>query len=75
MFLPVFLNNDPNKPVRFGAQTGRFGTEYVGLSVVKEYETHKQVGYGLVKKCDDLYESIKRQKAAPVVNETARERT
>ncbi|PPQ97106.1 hypothetical protein CVT26_001011 [Gymnopilus dilepis] len=75
VFLPLFLNNDPNKPVRFGAQTGRFGNEYVGLSVVKEYETHKQVGYGLVKKCDDLYESIKRQEAAPVVNETASERT
>ncbi|KAH9483103.1 3-keto-steroid reductase [Psilocybe cubensis] len=62
-YLPIFLNNDPSKPVRFSAQTGRWGDEYVGLTEVKEWEKHKEEGYALIKKCDKLYESFKQAEA------------
>ncbi|PPQ82161.1 hypothetical protein CVT25_015139 [Psilocybe cyanescens] len=64
-FLPVFLNNNPSKPVRFGAQTGRWGDEYVGLTEVKEWDKHKEEGYDLIKKCDKLYESFMQAEATP----------
>jgi len=74
IFLPLFLDNEPSKPIRFGAQTGRWGNEVVGLTVVQEWEAHKEEGLCLIKKCDELYESIKREEAAPREFETASER-
>ncbi|KAF8898124.1 hypothetical protein CPB84DRAFT_1681510 [Gymnopilus junonius] len=71
IFLPLFLNSNPSKPVRFGAHTGRLGNEFVGLSPVKEWEAHREEGLDLIKKCDKLYESIKREEASGSLNRQA----
>ncbi|KAF8966502.1 3-keto sterol reductase [Flammula alnicola] len=73
-FLPGFLDHDPSKPVRYGAQTGRWGDEYVGLTVVKEWDDHKEEGKDLIKHCDELYKSWKQAEAAPKQFEKASER-
>ncbi|KDR74475.1 hypothetical protein GALMADRAFT_250445 [Galerina marginata CBS 339.88] len=73
ILLPLFLDNNSSKPVRYGAQTGRWGHEYVGLTVVKEWDTHKEEGAQLIKKCDDLYQSFKRDENSPRESQTASE--
>jgi 3-keto steroid reductase len=70
-FLPLFLGN---KPVRFGAQTGRWGDERVGVTPVKEWDSHKEEGITLIAQCDKLYESFKEAETAPLQFETATER-
>ncbi|KAF8164871.1 3-keto sterol reductase [Crassisporium funariophilum] len=64
-FIPLFLNNNPSTPIRFGAQTGRWGAERVGVTVVKEWDTHKEEGLVLIKKCDDLLKSMKEVGGTP----------
>jgi len=56
------MNEDPKKPVRFGAFTDRWGGEYVGRTEVKEWESHQAEGVALVKKCDELYRVLKSAK-------------
>jgi len=70
-FLPLFMGKNP---VRFGAQTGRWGDERVGFTLVKEWDTHKEEGTTLVAQCDELYGSFKEAEAAPKQFETASER-
>ena len=70
-FLPLFMGNNP---VRFGAQTDRWGDERVGVTLVKEWDTHKEEGATLVAQCDGLYKSFKKEEAAPKQFETASER-
>jgi len=70
-FLPLFLGNNP---VRFGAQTGRWGDERVGVTLVKEWDSHKEEGAALIAQCDELYESFKEAEVAPKQFETASER-
>ena len=63
-FIPLLLNNDRSKPVRFGAQTGRWGDEHVGVSAVKGWVSHEEEGIALIEKCDDLLKSLKREYAS-----------
>ena len=62
-FIPLFLDNDRSKPVRFGAQTGRWGDERVGVTAVREWEMHKEEGIALIERCDSLLTSLKRDLA------------
>lgn len=63
-FLPLLLDDDYSKPVRFGTQTGRWGDERVGVTVVKGWETHEEEGIALIEKCDDLLKSLKKDASA-----------
>lgn len=54
-FLAIF-----DRPVRYGARTGRWGHAFVDVSNVKEWITHEDEGKQLVTKFDSLYESFKR---------------
>jgi 3-keto steroid reductase len=58
-FIPLFLNNDRSKPVQFGAQTGRWGDEHVGVTVVGEWKMHEEEGMALIEKCDNLLKLLK----------------
>ncbi|KAF8156142.1 3-keto sterol reductase [Pholiota molesta] len=69
-----FLSNNFNQPVRYGAHTGRWGDEYVGLTPVKEWDSHKEEGKDLIMRCDALYKSFKEEDAAPREFERASER-
>ncbi|KJA21652.1 hypothetical protein HYPSUDRAFT_140311 [Hypholoma sublateritium FD-334 SS-4] len=55
----VFLAAAAGAPVRYGAQTGRWGDERVGVSPVKEWTAHKEEGTQLIARCDALYQSFK----------------
>jgi len=59
-FIPLLLDNDRSKPVRFGAQTGLWGDERVGVTVVREWETHEEEGVALIERCDNLLKSLKK---------------
>jgi 3-keto steroid reductase len=59
-FIPLLLDNDRSKPVRFGAQTGRWGDERVGVTAVREWETHEEEGIALIERCDSLLSSLKK---------------
>ena len=60
-FISLLLDNDLSKPVRFGAQTGRWGDERVGVTAVNEWETHKEEGVALIERCDNLLTSLKKE--------------
>lgn len=57
--IPLLLDNDRNKPVRFGAQTGRWGDERVGITAVREWERHEKDGIAIIEKCDNLLKTLK----------------
>ena len=63
-FIPLLLNNDRSKPVRFGAQTRCWGDELVGVTAVKEWERYEEEGITLIEKCDNLLESLKKKDAS-----------
>ena len=63
-FIPLLINKDPSKPVRFGAQTGRWGDELVGVTIVKEWERYKEEGIALIDRCDNLLKSLKKEQQA-----------
>ncbi|KAJ7638389.1 3-keto sterol reductase [Roridomyces roridus] len=44
-----------SNPVRFGAETDRWGNPAVGLSPVREWEKNRAHGEFLVEQCDELY--------------------
>jgi 3-keto steroid reductase len=48
-------------PVRYGAETNIFGTEYVGVQPVEGYEEHKEVGRELVARCNRLYNAFEKK--------------
>jgi len=58
--LVFILNNDAKKPVRYGAQTDRWGNERVGTTPVKDWVSYQSESAVLVKKCDTLYAEMKR---------------
>ncbi|TFK43075.1 3-keto sterol reductase [Crucibulum laeve] len=62
-----------SRPVRFGAQTDRWGGEYVGLTEVKEWEEHQAEAEKLLDKCEALYQSLRKAEEATVDFETASE--
>lgn len=70
----VFLAAAASAPVRYGAQTGRWGDERVGVTPVKEWVAHKEEGTQLIARCDALYQSFKADAAAPRESEQASER-
>ena len=70
----VFLAAAANAPVRYGAQTGRWGDERVGTTPVKEWAAHKEEGTQLIVRCDELYQSFKADAAQPPQSERASER-
>ena len=62
MLVPLMfiLNNNLKKPVRYGAQTDRWGNERVGTTPVKDWVSYQSESAVLVKKCDTLYSEMKR---------------
>jgi len=59
-FIRLHLDNDRNKPVRFGAQSGRWGDERVGVTTVREWERYEGDGIALIEKCDNLLKALKK---------------
>lgn len=59
-FIPLHLDNDRSKPVRFGAQSGRWGDERVGVTAVREWEKYEGHGIALIEKCDNLLKALKK---------------
>jgi 3-keto steroid reductase len=58
------MDSDRSKPVRFGAQIGRWGDERVGVTVVREWKTHEEEGIALIERCDNLLTSLKKDVSA-----------
>ncbi|KAG8762570.1 UDP-glucuronic acid decarboxylase 1 [Ceratobasidium sp. 423] len=48
-------------PVRYGAETNLFGTEYVGVQPVEGYEEHREAGRELVARCNRLYNAFEKK--------------
>ncbi|CAE6396440.1 unnamed protein product [Rhizoctonia solani] len=48
-------------PVRYGAETNIFGTEYVGVQPVEGYEEHQEAGRELVARCNRLYNAFEKK--------------
>ncbi|KAG8745779.1 hypothetical protein FRC10_007041 [Ceratobasidium sp. 414] len=46
------------QPARYGAETNFWGTEYVGVQPVEEWEEHVEVGEELLARCDRLYSAF-----------------
>lgn len=63
-----------NVPVRYMAETDRWGTERVGLSAVAEWEAHKTDAAKLADYCDELLESIQTETHRELIFETASEK-
>lgn len=63
-----------SRPVRYGSQTDRRGAEYIGVTEVKEWETHQDQARDLLDKCDELYQSILAEGSRDIEIETASER-
>lgn len=57
--LSFILSGGPKQPVRYGAQTDRWGRERVGTTPVKEWVSHQADAAALVKKCDTLYSEMR----------------
>jgi 3-keto steroid reductase len=70
----AFLSYPKTPPVRYGAETDRWGNERVGISPVKAWLANEEEGRDLVKKCDALYEKLKKEEVRGPVSETASER-
>lgn len=49
------------QPVRYGAETNMWGTEYVGVQPIEGWEEHKEVGRELLARCDRLYEAFEKK--------------
>lgn len=61
-------------PVRFGSETDRWGTAKVGVTPVRAWGEHQDVGRELVGKCQVLYDETRRGDQRPREVETASER-
>ncbi|KAF8629352.1 hypothetical protein AX15_003488 [Amanita polypyramis BW_CC] len=53
-------------PVRFGAETDRWGTEHVGLTPVEEWKRFEMEAEYLLAKCNALYEKMKEARTKAV---------
>ncbi|KAF5372003.1 hypothetical protein D9615_008107 [Tricholomella constricta] len=62
------------RPVKFGAETSRWGTERVGLTEVKDWELQKAEGELLLGKIEALYKSFRDAEQVTMNFETASER-
>ncbi|KAJ6627352.1 hypothetical protein B0H10DRAFT_2288447 [Mycena sp. CBHHK59/15] len=51
-------------PVRFGAETDRWGNPRVGITPVKEWKENEAQGELLVERCDGLYKDFSKSKGA-----------
>lgn len=69
----AFITLSRSTPVKFGAETDRWGAERVGLTEVKDWEAQKDEGEVLIKKCDALFQSVKAAEEATVDYEVATE--
>ncbi|KAF9042965.1 hypothetical protein BJ165DRAFT_1481981 [Panaeolus papilionaceus] len=65
IFLPTIFNNDPDQPIRFGAQTNRWGAERVGRTPVRRWTDFQDSAQELVEHCDELYLSMKKDLETP----------
>ena len=61
-------------PVRYGAETDRWGTERVGISPVKAWLANEEEGRRLVVKCDELLDRLKSEEERGPVFESASEK-
>ncbi|KAF9464278.1 hypothetical protein BDZ94DRAFT_1162332 [Collybia nuda] len=69
----AFITLSASTPVRFGAETDRWGAERVGLTEVKDWKTQNEEGEVLLQKCDTLFKSLKAAEEATVDYEVATE--
>ncbi|KAJ7477218.1 hypothetical protein B0H11DRAFT_2234688 [Mycena galericulata] len=53
-----FITFSASNPVRFGAETDRWGNAEVGLTPVKKYKENEAHGEFLTEKCDQLYQDF-----------------
>jgi 3-keto steroid reductase len=61
MLAPLWFFSLSSQPVRYGAETGWWGKERVGLTPVKRWDENCAMGEALLKKCDSLYLSLREQ--------------
>lgn len=61
-------------PVRFGSETGRWGDAKVGLTEVKQWEANQAEGAALLRKCGQLYISLKEEEEEELDSEGVYER-
>ncbi|KAJ6567371.1 hypothetical protein DFH09DRAFT_1156773 [Mycena vulgaris] len=53
-------------PVRFGAETDRWGNPQVGTTPVQEWRENKAEGEALLAKCEAIYSDLSEKRAKPV---------
>ncbi|KAL9709060.1 3-keto-steroid reductase [Leucoagaricus gongylophorus] len=58
---PLWFFALSSRPVRYGAETDRWGKEYVGLSPVKRWEENYAMGEVLLADCEALYQELRVQ--------------
>jgi len=61
-------------PVRYGAETDRWGNERVGISPVQAWLKHQDDARALVEQCDQLLDQVRREQGRPHEFETASEK-
>ncbi|KAJ2921629.1 hypothetical protein H1R20_g15464, partial [Candolleomyces eurysporus] len=70
----TFFSDAKTPPVRYGAESDRWGTERVGISPVRAWLANEEEGRRLVAKCDELLDKLKREEERGPVFETASEK-
>ncbi|KAJ2928014.1 hypothetical protein H1R20_g9084, partial [Candolleomyces eurysporus] len=70
----TFFSDAKTPPVRYGAESDRWGTERVGISPVRAWLANEGEGRRLVAKCDELLDKLKREEERGPVFETASEK-
>ncbi|EAU80573.1 3-keto sterol reductase [Coprinopsis cinerea okayama7 len=70
----AYLSQPTAPPVRYGAETDRWGNERVGISPVRSWLKYQDEGRALVEKCDLLVEKMREEESRPLEFETASER-
>lgn len=58
---PLWFFALSSRPIRYGAETDRWGKEYVGLSPVKRWEENYAMGEVLLADCEALYQELRVQ--------------
>jgi 3-keto steroid reductase len=62
-------------PLKYDAETDRWGLERVGVSEVKRWREYETEGEELLQKCDNLYRSMRDPRNGTIIDpETASER-
>jgi 3-keto steroid reductase len=70
----AFFSDPKTPPVRYGAETDRWGTERVGISPVKAWLANEEEGRRLVVRCDELLDKLKSEEERGPEFETASEK-